>query len=172
MRHILVEIYCCQCGYHTHIKSHTLVKPELEPNLRKRILHHTMFTFECPHCHFKTTFVHNFLYHDTARGFLIFMSKDSDAPESLHKQFPDQALIQVNDPVELAEKIRIREDGLDDRIMAQIKEILRKQDPEVVAIRYHDRDETSKTIWLEYIYADNSAYKAIADQVYEHYVKK
>ena len=46
MRHILVEITCRGCAYHTHVKSHTLVKPQLEPILKERILQGTMFTYE------------------------------------------------------------------------------------------------------------------------------
>lgn len=171
MRHILVEINCRQCGYHTHIKSHTLVKPELEPNLRERILHHTMFTYKCPCCHYQTTFVHNFLYHDADRRFLVYMSRDGDAPSSLRKQFPDQTLRQVSDPQDLAEVIKIREDGLDDRIMARIKTLLYKKDGDVDTIRYHDFDLASQTVWLEYTYRDHGTYKAIAAQTYEQFVK-
>lgn len=172
MRHILVEINCRQCGYHTHIKSHTLVKPELEPNLRERILQHAMFTYECPRCHTKTTFIHNFLYHDTNHRFLVYMSSDHNVPASLRQQFPDQPLCVVCDPDDLAEIIRMREDALDDQVMIKIKQLLHRKDPKVLTIRYHDCDETSQTIWLTYTYSDTKIYKAITYQTYEQYAEK
>lgn len=171
-RHILVEIYCRQCAYHTHIKSHMLVKPELEPNLRERILHNTFFTYECPRCHAKITFIHNFLYHDANRRFLIYMSNETSIPLSIQNQFPDQPLRLVHHPDDLAEIIRMREDQLDDQVMAEIKRLLHQKDPEVQSIRYHDRDQTTHTLWLEYNYAHTSTYKAISEQTYEAFCRQ
>lgn len=149
-----------------------LVKPELEPNLRDRILHHTMFTYECPRCHAQITFIHNFLYHDAERCFLVYMSSAEKIPDALRKQFPDQPLRLVHHPDDLAEIIRMREDQLDDQVMIKIKQLLHQKDPEAKTIRYHDRDDASQTIWLKYTYANTSAYKAIAYQVYERYQKQ
>jgi len=169
MRHILVEIFCRTCGYHTHIKSHTLVQPELEPHLRERILHSTMFTYTCPHCHENITYIHNFLYHDTKRNFLVYMSADHGAPDELSKQFPTAKMASVNHPDALQEMIRIWEDDLDEQVLIRIKANLKKQDPRVKAIRYHDEDRSSHTLWLQFLYEEGTMLKAIERSAYDQY---
>ena len=73
MRHILVEIVCRNCNYHSHIKSHTLVNSQLEPELKERIVQGTMFRYQCPCCHTVIAFIHSFLYHDNEQKLLIGM---------------------------------------------------------------------------------------------------
>ena len=167
LRHILVEIVCRQCGYHTHIKSHTLILPDLEPRQREQILNDTMFTFTCPSCQNKLHFLHNFLYHDPKRHFLAYMSSQGEAPHELKEQFPHALLVQVHDPLELKEAILISEDDLDHTLMQKIKALLKQKDPDVLHIRYHDYDADSETIWLDYHYNQATICKAIARSTYE-----
>ncbi len=172
MRHILVEIVCPKCNHHTHIKSHTWIQPELEPKEKERILHETMFTYTCPHCDEPITFIHNFLYHDPSRRFLIYMNSDRRVSDDLEAQFPTYTRITVSDPKQLKEAISLQEDGFDHDIMKQIKTQLMKQDKAVKNIRYHDYDADSDTIWLEYEYAQETICKAIARHVYDRFMQK
>lgn len=167
MRHILVEIICRQCGYHTHIKSHTLIQPDLEPKERERILSERMFTFICPICHERITYIHNFLYHDPKRHFLAYMSVDGKAPKELKEQFPMSELVCVRSPKVLQEVIRMSEDGMDHVLMAQIKESLLKKDASAKAVYYHDYDPLSNTIWLDFVYENETISKAIERSAYD-----
>ena len=146
MRHILVEINCRQCGYHTHIKSHTLVKPELEPNLRERILQHAMFTYECPRCHTKTTFIHNFLYHDTNHRLAEIIRMREDALDDqvmikikqlLHRKDPKVLTIRYHDCDETSQTIWLTYTYSDTKIYKAIT----YQAYEQYAEKYQNRKE-------------------------------
>lgn len=167
MRNILVEILCPKCFYHTHIKSHTLALPEIEPKLRERILQDRMFSYECPRCHEQITFIHDFLYHDVNRHRMIYMSKEFTELSRLQEQFPQSSMYCVDHPRSLHEKIQILEDGFDDEVICLIKDKLTKQDRLVKDIWYHDYDCESETIWFLYIYEDQEVVKAIERQTYE-----
>lgn len=171
MRNILVELVCRNCCYHTHIKSHTLIQPALEPALRFKILQGNLFTYECPRCHEKITFIHNCLYHDVPHHFMIYMSQEARDLSELQEQFPTFTLRHVSTPEELKETIRILEDGLNDRCIMHIKEVLMRQDPKVKQILYHDQDEESETIWLNFIYDEEEVLKAITKEGYEKFLR-
>ncbi len=167
MRHILVEIHCRSCGYHTHIKSHTLVQPQLEPILRERILKQRMFTYECPRCHAKIDFIHSFLYHDSKRQFLIYMNAEQTMPEALREQFPTARLCSVSNPRQLSECIALYEDELETEVIAVIKRKIQAQDKEIKTITYHDKDIGNQMLWFTCTYENHTEYKAIAYSAYE-----
>lgn len=173
MKSILVEILCKKCLYHTHIKSHTLMLPELEPNLRTKILDGQMFSYTCPRCQQIIQYIHPFLYHDKQHQFLIFMSKEEKDMEELQSQFPLTTIRLVREPAQLIEKIRIFEDHLDDRIIELLKFILLKKYPNVASIRYHDYDKKSQSIWLDFIDAEDQIdRKGIDYKFYQGYQVK
>ena len=126
MRHILVEITCRGCAYHTHVKSHTLVKPQLEPILKERILQGTMFTYECPRCHSSVSFIHSFLYHDSERRLLIAMALSDKTINTLREQLPDSQLYTVKNPQQLSEAVKAAEDRLAIESIELLKNQLKK----------------------------------------------
>lgn len=172
MRNILVEINCPTCGYHKHIKSHTLVLPELEPELRKRILAHTMFTYRCPRCAQKIIFLHNFIYHDKAHHFLIYMGEDDHNLDDFQQQFPDTIIRHVDSPSQLEEKIRIFEDGFDDRILSILTLQLKRKYPDTLQILYHDVDRESHSLWFTFRKAEGDEIKGIDMDIYHTYKKR
>lgn len=172
MRHILVEIHCRSCGYHTHIKSHTLVQPQLEPLLRERILQQRMFTYECPCCHTKIGFIHSFLYHDRERQFLIYMNAKQAMPEALREQFPSARFCVVSNPQQLSECILLYEDELEIEAITVIKQKIQAQDKKITAITYHDKDKLNHMLWFTCTYQDHREYKAVAYSAYEQIKQK
>lgn len=168
MRNILVEITCPKCGYHKHVKSHTLVLPEMEPELRKRILRNTMFSFQCPCCRQEIMYLHNFLYHDKKHQFLIYMGEDGSCLPELREQFPQAILRHVQTPAQLIEKIRILEDGMDDRIIAFLKLQLKRKYPSA-QIQYQDIDICSSSIWFTFKEGENKEAKGIDMDIYTSY---
>lgn len=171
MRNILVEILCRSCNYHTHIKSHTFVQPALEPLLRQRILENQMFTYTCPRCHEKITFIHNFLYHDVSHQFMIYMGRERRDLSQFKEQFPHFIIRYVAHPDQLRDKIKILEDGLDDQVITSIKHRLMEKDHHVQAIYYHDLDTASSTIWFEFYYTDRQVLKAVTQSVYDRFAQ-
>lgn len=172
MRNILVEIICRKCYYHTHIKSHTLVQPAMEPQLRKRILQERMFTYACPRCHEPITFIHNFLYHDVPHRFMVYMSTEERDLQDLREQFPDYMIRSVQTPSQLKEMIQMLEDGWDDRCLTFIQQKLKSKDPLVLDIHYHDKDDESETIWFMFQYEEEQILKAISFHVYDRFYQQ
>lgn len=152
MKNILVEIKCNRCFYYTHIKSHTLVLPDLEPNLRKRILAQEMFNFTCPRCHQVISFIHPFLYHDKQHHFLLVVSQEDKNLQELQAQFPNTTIRLVKSDSELREKIAIFEDGLDDVRMEYLKDKLKQKFPDAKEIVYRDYDALSNSLWFTFLF--------------------
>lgn len=171
MRHILVEIICRSCGYHTHVKSHTLVKPQLEPLLKERILQGTMFVYECPRCYTSISYIHGFLYHDSERKLLIGMDLKEKTISALKEQLPDSCLFLVTNPQQLRETIKITEDQLLPDLIAQLKAQLYKQDSAIQTIQYHDFDDENNMLWFTCKYDQGEQYKAVAYTAYEQMKK-
>lgn len=172
LRNILVEILCPNCFYHTHIKSHTLALPEMEPKLRERILADCMFTYECPRCHKPITFIHDFLYRDVPHSFMVYMSTEQTELPKLKEQFPESLIRCVASPDQLKEMILMLEDGLDDHTIEVIKELLKNKDSMVKQIHYHDYDRESETIWFTYLYEMQEECKAIEKTIYDRIYEK
>lgn len=171
MRHILVEIICRSCGYHTHVKSHTLVKPQLEPLLKERIMQGTMFVYECPYCHTSISYIHGFLYHDSERKLLVGMDLKEKTISALKEQLPDSRLFLVTNPQQLSETIKITEDQLLPDIIARLKALLYKQDPAIQTIQYHDFDDENNMLWFTCKYDQREQYKAVAYTAYKQMKK-
>lgn len=167
MRHILVEIICRNRAYHTHIKSHTLVNPQLEPLLKERIQQGTMFTYECPNCHTAISFIHSFLYHDSEHKLLIGMDLKEKAITALNEQHPDSHLYLVNNPAQLSETIKITGDELILDVVLQLKHELQKQDNSILEISYHDFDKENQMLWFTCKYKQYEQFKAIAYDTYK-----
>ena len=169
MKNILVEITCRNCYYHTHIKSHTLVMPDFETTLRERILKHEMFSYTCPRCGKQILFLHPFLYQDKQHQFLLFMSSEKKDLQELQERFPTYTVRLLHSAEALAERIRILEDGLDDRIVMIVKVLLKQKYPRCEQISYHDYDRDSASIWLEFEKAEERNIKGIEYLIYEQY---
>lgn len=172
MRHILVEITCRGCAYHTHVKSHTLVKPQLEPSLKEQILQGTMFTYECPRCHISVSFIHNFLYHDSERKLLVAMDLSEKVLSALREQLPDSRLYTVKNPRQLSEAVKTAEDQLVLEVIEFLKKQLKKQDNEIQEVIYHDYDDENQMLWFTCRYKNHEEYKAVPYTAYEQIKQK
>ena len=172
MRHILVEITCRCCAYHTDVKSHTLLKPQLEPTLKDRILQGTMFTYECPRCHSIVSFIHSFLYHDSERRLLIAMALSDKTINTLREQLPDSQLYTVKNPQQLSEAVKAAEDRLAIESIELLKKQLKKQDNEIQEVIYHDYDYENQMLWFTCRYKNHEEYKAVPYTAYEQIKQK
>ena len=174
MRHILVEIVCRKCTYHSHIKSHTLVNSQMEPELKERIRQGTMFRYQCPCCHTVIAFIHSFLYHDNKQKLLIGMDLKEQTITALKDQHPDSHLYLVKDPEQLREAVNIIEDHLQLDVIVRLKKQLMKQDVSIQKVIYHDYDRENHMLWFTCQYDIYEQYKAVAYTTYKkmHEYKK
>lgn len=167
MKKIMVELTCRNCLYQTHKESETLILPNIEKTLKTALLSDTFFTATCPQCHHKIDFLHPCLYIDQQHAYILCIKAKSDWQKRDHDQFFEQRVIKryVSDHKQIAEKIRILDDGVDDGVVEIIKVTLKKRYPEAIEIHYYDKDDNG--IWFEIDLVDKCLHVAITKTSYE-----
>ncbi len=151
MKAILVGVTCKHCMYQTHKRSETLIMAEFEPQLREQLLNQTYFQIRCPQCGRLLHFQHPLCYVDKKHKFVILMKAREDITEKDLQLFNDRLDMRkrlVFHFQEIAEKIRIFEQGLDDRVIEKIKNNLYQRYENVKKIEFYDKDNQSDTIWF------------------------
>lgn len=154
MKSILVGITCNHCMYQTHKRSETLVMSDFEPQLREQLLNNMYFQMRCPQCGNLLYFQHPFCYVDKKHQFVILMKSKADITEKDLQLFNDRPNMRkrlVFHFEEIAEKIRIFENELDDRIIEKIKRSLYQRYKNARVIEFYDMDKQSDTIWFRII---------------------
>lgn len=179
MKSILVALDCPQCMYKTHKKSETLVMPDFEPSFRTSLIEGTFFQKKCPRCGKTLEYIHFLLYVDKANHFIIMIKPRSDFKEADHSLFKeDETSVKryIGDTGDVAEKIHILEDRLDDRAVCIIKTKLlmraRKKGQSVQELTYHDYDRNTNTLWFDMVEEDNHQLLAVTKESYDRIVKQ
>lgn len=148
MKSILVALTCPRCGYITHKKSETFVNPLFEPECRKELLQLTFFAHDCPNCHKHLEFVHDCLYVDQKKHFMILLKVSNSDPITQQKQPQIHIMRRVDSAAALMEKIRIFDSYLNDYAMERLKYRLKKGH-DYTDIRFQEFDEQTQILWFE-----------------------
>lgn len=153
MKSILVELTCPRCFYKTHKKSETLIMPEMEPQFRKELLEGVFFKKACPSCGKINTFLHTMIYVDKKHRFVLLVKPKSDLTDKDFSIFQSEKNCirrYLCDPSQVAEKIRMLEDKLDDRAMEllKLKIILREKKKGRLPKNVIYQDQETDTIWF------------------------
>ena len=118
-------VRCPECGCIIPFELYDSITSSLDPGLRQQILDGQFETVVCPDCRAVSYIQYDILYHDPARRFMVCVGTDysdvfqqSDCPKDFKLRY-------VDDYKQLAEKIRIFEAGLNDKIMEITKEAMR-----------------------------------------------
>lgn len=164
--------------YQTYRKSETLILSDFETQAREDLLNDTYFTISCPICGHHIQFIHPFAYVDTKHRFILLVKAKKDVNESDETLYSEDQTSRKRflfNPSFIAEKIRILEDGFDDRAIEIVKVKLKSkyEKQHVYDLSYHDVDHTTKTIWFvlrtkekeEYIAVLYNSYETIAKQL-------
>ena len=131
-RSVKTNIQCSECG-HTHLLNiwHS-VNATVDPSLKDSLLKRELNMRRC-HCGKEVEVAQDLLYHDMDAAFQVWLKyPDEDgtitlqgpALELASTVMPHYRLRIVNSRNQLIEKIRIFDDGLDDRIIEVIKFLL------------------------------------------------
>ena len=123
------EMICPQCGYVEEMQLWDSIDGAEDRWLKELIFEKTLHVFRCPNCDFSAWVERELLYYDISSRFMIFYLPDyeGDVLELDLSEFVSQVgerkltLRIVNDLEEFIEKIRIFEDGLDDRAVELLK---------------------------------------------------
>lgn len=178
MKSILVALVCKQCMYKTHKKSETLVMPDFEPDVREALLDGSFFKKRCPCCGAVIEFIHQVLYVDKKHKFILLIKPRDRFKCNDHEVFQQHVDFRrryVHSIHEIAEKLRILEDALDDRVIELLKAklLLRaiRRQQQMHTICYHDIDKQSKTIWFHVEEEGKPDLIAVMEASYEQLAK-
>lgn len=179
MKTVLIELRCPMCGAIFHKKSETLLLYGFESNDEARLRDGTFFTAHCTICGKESKILHNFLYIDKEHHFAILVKSRKDMVESDQELYARDAHLRkryVSKVDEIPEKIRVLEDGLDDRVIEILKlKLLRqyqRKTPDVKNVIYHDSDRQSETLWFDILYTDREDIVGIEKISYERILKQ
>ena len=130
------KITCPECGRENEYKFWDSVNVNLDPELKEHVLDGSIFDYSCS-CGYSTKLVHQFLYHDMEKKFMIQFSSPDNVEEYINS-FEDvrknpiindnmmNRLRIVTDYNNLIEKIIIFDSNYDDKIIELIKCVYRR----------------------------------------------
>lgn len=131
------NIACPQCRSAQSVELYDSINTAEDPGLREDLMANRLNVVTCAACGFRFRVDKPLLYHDSARGFLIWLQPAAeDAADAVEREFrdtslrvqralpdgaPAPALHLVLDRVELVERIFLLEAGLDARLIEYVK---------------------------------------------------
>ena len=123
------EMICPECGYVGEMQLWDSIDGAEDSWLKELLFDKTLHVFRCPNCEFSAWVERELLYYDISSRFMIFYLPDYegdvlelDVSEFASKVDERQLILRiVTDLEEFIEKIRILEDGLDDRAVELLK---------------------------------------------------
>ena len=160
-------IQCPQCGAEQQAELYDAINVSNAPALRDDLLANTLNRVECPHCGFGFRVDKQLLYHDAARGLMVYWMPGQEASyrenraafvatlDTLCAALPDDVepptVHVVFTRTELVERIFLLEAGLDERIIEYIKHMmytrnLEKLDPRQKAILFNAEDSNERAL--------------------------
>ncbi len=131
---VVIKATCPDCKKEFPFEMWQTVNIQLNPELREKVLDHSIFNFKCPHCGMEGHTEYPFLYNDMQHGFMIqYCPEEEDIgeyEESLQKiidsykatgALNNEYIRIVTEYFLLEEKIKIFESGYDDRVIELLK---------------------------------------------------
>lgn len=161
---------CPDCGTEVECKLWNSVNSILNPKQVQEILNGEFGKVVCDNCGSINYLQYPFLYHDPIHHFFISVDSDfTDAlPSTSKAPLPGYRYRQVTDYTELAEKIRIFSDELDDIVIELVKNIIRTNASEKTGqILYWCKDD-----FLFFVTEDKDFPVWVSTEVYNNEVKR
>ena len=186
-------VTCPDCGKESSFTVWDSVNTMLDPELKEKVINGELFCFTCPVCGAVTNVVYDILYHQMEDGIMIFCSSNEESIKTTEEFFSGKlfsGLKAADDIIKffkksqnnylyrivssqnrLREKIRIFNDGKDDRIIELMKTAamasLLGQHPEMKDCElYYDGDKNHNIFAI--IAADGTTAQAeLPEEVYE-----
>lgn len=125
-------ITCPNCQQQQSFTLWQSINVTLDPSLKERLKSGELTTFHCNHCGHAAEVVFSLLYHDMEKRWMIWLVPDGKLPSGMadglpNKRLPGYLLRLVRSRNELIEKLSVLDTGMDDRIVAAIKLMLRQR---------------------------------------------
>lgn len=135
-KYIKNDVACPECGNIQEFVAWESINPDLDPDLKDKILTGELFTFKCEKCGKMSPITYPCLYNDMFSKTMIYLTQEEDAASKMNEilfEMQEAYEIQkrqgyeyriVKTVNELAEKIMIKDMGLDDRVVEIVKALI------------------------------------------------
>lgn len=147
------EGVCGQCGLSADFDAWRVIDAA-DADLKRALLDGSLFLWTCPHCGYRCQAYYELVYDDEAKDFRLLLTGEEgrEALLALAASMPPRALGRsVADGHALREKIRILEDGVDDRAMETYKLFLRQyigqQSPAPQGNSHDEKDQEAPFVY-------------------------
>lgn len=126
-------IKCPRCKHEQEYEVWRSINVDINPEMREKVLNGTLFDFKCRNCDHENKISYPVLYNDMTHDFMIYYCDESGVEECKRalteiienedtKEIAEEARYRiVTNYFQLAEKIKIFEAGLDDRMIELLK---------------------------------------------------
>lgn len=116
-----MSIRCPECNGEIKVDVYTSITATLNPELKQQILEGEFHKIICPACGATSHLQYNFLFHDPKYRYMISVGQDYTAAMSKMPAPDEYRFRLVKNYIELNEKIRIFDMGLDDAVVEGVK---------------------------------------------------
>lgn len=168
-----MTVTCPHCKKENSYRPVEHINVDREPSLRAKVQDLSVFRVKCPNCGEAVLAVHPCLYHDISGRFMVWLWPESDkaAPKAGFDPLAGYVLRRVDSFNAFREKIKVLEQGLDDRAIELMKLLLLMQlthDLDVVEILFHELDEKTGEFRFVAVLSDGvEQYAAMPGAVYQ-----
>ncbi|MDY6065818.1 MAG: CpXC domain-containing protein [Finegoldia sp.] len=183
-----VDVKCPVCRHEGKFEVHSNVEANKDSDLKKKILTGELFTYICPVCNNRVNINYGMLYRDDEKKFMAKIAVDELEFEQARQTFGEidkienEQIRKVMAPLldydkrivinwqNLAEKIMIKDAGLDDKVIELIKvlyvQAFYKQNPdkEVVAVHFA---QNSGDNYIVFVAKDQNYTMPVTDNLYK-----
>lgn len=126
------NVTCVSCGKVSPHRFWDIIDPMMDQEIKNKVLSGEIFTFTCPHCGFKRRVTYDTIYQEMGHGRYIHLVTSEESYMQAINLYADrdqhsgtvlasEIIRIVLSQNQLAEKIRIFDEGLDDRVVELIK---------------------------------------------------
>jgi len=115
-----VEMICPKCRAPQLFDDWMVVNVTLNPELKERVLNGDLLTFKCSLCRHEAPLHKPLLYSDSKKNFMVHLLHGEQPDSDITGSFPQMHKVRlryVDTEMQFYDKIRIFDDGLDDRII-------------------------------------------------------
>jgi predicted RNA-binding Zn-ribbon protein involved in translation (DUF1610 family) len=126
------NITCISCGKESPHRYWDMIDPMFDQSIKEKVLSGELFTFTCPHCGFQRRVTYDTIYQEIGKGRYFHLVTSEESYVQAINLYADRDMnsgtVLANEIVrivlsqnQLAEKIRIFDEEMDDRVVEIIK---------------------------------------------------
>lgn len=163
MKPKMYEIHCHECDSDWMIQCETIIHAQTESMIKDKILEGGFFTRKCSKCGALIAFYYPFLYCDAKAKYLLVIAKeDAKWIEKLNQleEYRDYKKRFVLDEMQLKEKIKIFDAGLEDEGISLLKEKMKNLYHTLIFDAYENH-----ILWFQ----SEKGPIGVEDRFYQHY---